>query len=319
MSEPRRHHYCPQFYLAAFTEDGTKDSRLWVIDKLDKKVRSSKPKNEAHQRDFYRVEVPGDEDPFALEKEFSKIETEASSAIQHIVQRRALPDNNGMGYLLSFIGLLAVRTPWHRAHVGGFMETVAKRLMDVVMATRERWEVTKRRMKESGHDVPDDVTYEQMADFIQRDQYRVEVDQNYQLSRMLKSAHTITNLLIRRNWMIVLAEEGELVSSDNPVGLSWSKPMAGWYPPGFGLSNTEVSVPLSKTVGLIGIFEPAKLPIGALKAEGVATFNNQAISRATRFIYSPKDDFTWRPHTGEVLNREAFFQRKPDSPQGNEE
>src|SRR5258707_736763 len=145
-----------------------------------------------------------------------------------------------------------------------------------------------------------------MAEFVQKDQYRVEVHQNEQLRVMLNSANLITDLLIRRNWIIVMADGGEFVCSDNPIGLSWSKPV-GPFSPGFGLSGTEVSVPLSKSVGLIGIFETPKYEVASLRAEGVASFNNKAIGRATRFIYSPRDDFSWRPDTGEVANRQDYF------------
>lgn len=252
------------------------------------------------------MELDDGSDPFALEKEFSKIEGGASSAIDHILKTEKLPAVEPMEFLLSFIGLLAVRTPAYRKKIGGFNEDVAKMVMDVACADEQRFEITKNRLIAEGRDVGD-ISYEDMREFIDGDKYTVETHQNEHLTTMLTSASTITDCLLPRKWTVVLAK-GEFICSDNPVGLNWSKPPEGaWQSPGFGLEGTEVTIPLSKGVALIGTFENLKYETATLDAIGVATFNNKSISRAERFIYGPGENFEWRQEDGKVVGVKEYF------------
>lgn len=311
MSQPRRHHYCPQFYLGTFTEDGSKDGRLWVFDRTKQQVRKSKPVNEAHQRDFYKMELNNDEDPFALEKDFSKIEGGARAAIDHIHRSRSLPDLDGLGYLLSFAGLLAVRTPGFRRQISNFNEELTKKTIAIAVADKSRFETVKARLNRERKDVLEEVSYEDMQDFIKQDRYTVETHQNHQLIAMLQSASTITDCLLLRNWAILVADDGlEFVCSDNPVGLDWTNPQSGesYRSPGFGVKRTEVTIPLSKKVGLIGIFEPLPYQVSSLDKDGVAGFNNASVMRSQRFIYSSSQNFTWRKVDGEITGIDDYFQ-----------
>lgn len=53
---PRQHHYVPAFYLAGFTAGGTKDGKLFVIDRKRATTYETTPRNAAKSRDFYAVE-----------------------------------------------------------------------------------------------------------------------------------------------------------------------------------------------------------------------------------------------------------------------
>lgn len=84
MSQPKLHHYVPQFYLKYFCN---KSERVWVWDKKTRKVFQSKPKNVAAATHFYRVpELIGTEaDPLFLEKELSSVEGEAASILSRCI------------------------------------------------------------------------------------------------------------------------------------------------------------------------------------------------------------------------------------------
>jgi hypothetical protein len=43
-NQSRKHHYVPEFYLAGFTESGTDDGRLHVLDKEQLRQWPSTPK-----------------------------------------------------------------------------------------------------------------------------------------------------------------------------------------------------------------------------------------------------------------------------------
>lgn len=309
MKNPRRHHYCPQMYLDGFTSKTNGDPVLWVFDRAKSNVRKSKPTNEAHQRDYYKMELDDGSDPFALEKDFSVIESHSKEAILHILDTHTFPKKECMEYLVSFIGLLAVRTPSFRSKVGGFNEHVAKMVMDIACGDEKRFELTKKRLVEQGREVSN-VSFADMREFIDGDRYSVETAQNEHLSSMLKSAAIITDCLLPRHWTIAVAQGGDFICSDNPVGLSWSKALPGpWQSPGFGMTETQVTVPLSREIGIIGTFEKPSLKVGGLNPTGIATFNNQAIMRCERWIYGPEQDFIWRDDQGKTENAASFFSR----------
>jgi len=306
MSNPRRHHYCPESFLAWFTTGLTRDGTLWVFDRTKHQIRKSIPKNEGHQRDFYRVDVNDGSDPFFLEKQFSDIEGGAKHAIDFILKEKRLPDVKSMEFLLSFAGLLAVRTPSYRKKMAGVYEELAKKVMEVACADEKMFEATKNRLIDEGHDLAE-LTYEDTKEFVEKDDYTVGTPQNQHLVTMLKSAATITECLYQRNWIIAVAVGGEYICSDNPIGLDWSKKPTTWRSPGFGLSGTEVTIPISKGIALIGIFETPPYTTATLDRAGVANLNNKSIQRAERYIYGSNDDFIWRNEKGDVVNAKEYF------------
>src|ERR1035437_4118844 len=74
MSDPKLHHYVPQFYLERFTNS---DGRLWVFDKKLNRKFCSSPKSIAAETKFYYVsELTGTKyTPLFVEKQFSALES----------------------------------------------------------------------------------------------------------------------------------------------------------------------------------------------------------------------------------------------------
>jgi hypothetical protein len=144
MSIPRKHHFVPESYLSRFTESGERTGDLWVFDRELKMIRKSDPGNSGYQRDFYRLDDGVAEDPFYFEKAFSELESGASQAINQILATKALPDKTGMEYLMSFVGLLAVRTPAFRKRFEAFRTRIAKISMDMACANAAQWEYHKK-------------------------------------------------------------------------------------------------------------------------------------------------------------------------------
>jgi hypothetical protein len=290
-----------------------------VHDREKGQTRKSRPTAEAHARDFYRLDVKPGEDPFFLEKEFSSIEGGAAKAIRHISKFNSLPDKSGMEHLLGFVGLMAVRTPGFRDQTTHFSENLAKLILKTAYADESRFASITARMKRENPEFVSDVSYEEARRFIDEDRYSIEPSQNHSIGLMLDSASTITACLLRRNWMLVIAHGGEFVCSDNPVGLCWSKKMSesgAFYSPGFGMNSTEVCFPLTKRFGLIGIFEELPMALGTFDRKGVASFNNQTLSRSSRFTYSATPDFIWRDDKGTLRGAADFPPTKTRKPKG---
>lgn len=294
--QPRKHHYCPSSYLSFFTNEKNSDGSLFVFDKKIVSSRKGKPRNEAHQRDFYRLDVKEGEDPFFLEQEFSKIEYGAKKAIDIILSTKRLPtDDEDFTFLINFIGLMTVRGPQHRKRVEDFQSRVTKMIMRQITATKDRWQSQIKKLQQTGTEIPEGVSYESMKDFVDNERFIIKHNQTPLIQTMLSTAGSLIDVLAHRKWTVVQATEGShFVCSDNPVGLSWTKDMGGFFSPGFGLPNTLVTFPLSSEFGLMGLFEDHLPDFMTLDAKQIATFNIHAISRADRFVYSPAEDFSWK-------------------------
>jgi hypothetical protein len=78
MSEPKVHHYVPQFYLRRFADA---DGRLWVWDRDRDRTFAAAPSSIASESNFYLLpELAGfGHDPLTLEKQFSGLESDMSA------------------------------------------------------------------------------------------------------------------------------------------------------------------------------------------------------------------------------------------------
>lgn len=82
------------------------------------------------------------------------------------------------------------------------------------------------------------------------------------------------------------------MSCDHPVVLSWrDQEMSG--PIGFGLTNTEVSFPVSKRYMLVGIFENDLDALYEVPDMTVAFANSQRKRNAQRHVYSSSDSYAF--------------------------
>jgi hypothetical protein len=100
-NETRAHHYVPQCWLAGFIDTGEKDGTLWVTDLKRKRQWSCKPSGVGHRRDFYRVDDPSVSDPLAIEKIFSKIESDVAPVFSALYREKRGPrDWTELGTLL---------------------------------------------------------------------------------------------------------------------------------------------------------------------------------------------------------------------------
>ena len=77
----------------------------------------AKPDNAAHERDYYRVEIP-DTDPNVVETFFAQVENRTSPVIRKVIRYHELPDGEDFRVLIEFVTLLALREPTARWALG---------------------------------------------------------------------------------------------------------------------------------------------------------------------------------------------------------
>lgn len=129
VAEPKLHHYVPRFYLRYFCDSS---DRLWVWDKMSRKVYQTSPNGVAAQTHFYRVpEFIGSEvDPLFLEKGLSALEGDAAAILDQCVEQLASSaaferiemSDDDRWTLSSFLAVQFLRTAEQRDILSLFVE-----------------------------------------------------------------------------------------------------------------------------------------------------------------------------------------------------
>jgi hypothetical protein len=143
-----------------------------------------------------------------------------------------------------------------------------------------------------------------MKEFVNDEsRYSIIFDNHTHLNNMMISLDAIIPLLIDRKWSVLLADDkiGNFICSDSPVNLHWTKPQKTFWGPGFGLKGTDVTVPLSKNVLLLGRFEE-ELPTQYLSQRSIAIMNSYTALDSQRYLYSCNKDFIWYMKNNRVGN-----------------
>jgi len=283
----RNHHFVPQGYLAGFTDDGTREGRLFVSDLVSRSVFQTKPRKVGAERDFNRIEAD-DQDPDALERRLGEFEGRAISVIRWIQASGELPSDEELSYVINLTALLVVRNPKRRRAMNSARRQTVRVIGDLLTSDRRLFEYHIAKAKGDGFVRQDaEVSFEAMRKFIQDDQYTVTVSINESLSLELSGFENALRLLGSRYWSLVTAaaDAPDFVTCDHPVTPVFKDPKRGG-PIGYGLRETEVSFPLNTRQVLLGVLEdPLPLRLEA-RARQVAAINSRTVHHADRQVYS---------------------------------
>src|SRR6058998_3328586 len=105
MSEPRKHHYLPQFYLRGFSANG---KSILQIEKQTLRKYMCSIGDAAAIRDYHELDDPSYEDTNALEKSLAAIESKLATAVSRaIAVGIATADIHAK--LVEFVSLMRVR------------------------------------------------------------------------------------------------------------------------------------------------------------------------------------------------------------------
>lgn len=272
VSIPRRHHYVPQVYLAAFTATGEKGGRLHVLDKKSGRSWPSNPADAGCEHDFYMLNVAEDaeHDALALEKFFGQLEGDYREAIRATLDAGNVPADDELGAkLMRFLAAQVLRVP-------GTLEAW-DRGVDQVLRTGA-WYMAK---------TPEE------REFVESDDVTFSLDKNTRLGTLLQPLPELAAALGKRHWTLVKAadEAPDFVSSDRPLTVCWTEPTEKrWPPPALGLARTTAMFPVSRRAALLGMFEG---PFSSEPADPmlVGIVNMWTGLCATRFLYRAEEDF----------------------------
>jgi hypothetical protein len=278
---------------------------LVILDKKTKRVFETGTRNIAGERDFNRIEV-NNVRPDKVENALSPFENEVASAILELEKTHNLSDKLTYEIMMDFIALLSLRHPQNRKR---FYETISLALKYVAklrLSTKEQYESTIRTIKEKGVNIDENVSYEQMKNFVDHEDYDIDVPNEFFIKTELNAIEPILPFLFQRGWALVLASEetGPFITCDRPVSLAWKYPdkMPPIYrrrPPGLGMKDSKLVFPVTKNIALIGEFETQNQIIHANK-NLVSAINRQTLSFAFSQIYAPHLLFVFTDLKGNI-------------------
>jgi hypothetical protein len=312
LTTKRNHHYVPKSHLSGFTKHGNVESSLWVFDQLTAKQWESKPVRVAFQKDLYAISFP-EIKPDAIEDIFADLENKVAPIIRWICENLQMPNGEEYIWLMNYIALLAERTPTRREVFAKPMEDMSKLLLKMSLSTPESYEALRQAMILEGEDVSD-LSYEELHQFAFEEKYSISFDNNTHVQHLLIAMDTIIPTLVDREWTVIYCapELGDFICSDNPVCLQWTKEKdrGFWSSPGYGLRETEVSIPLSSRVILLGKFEKSHSASGRIPSrKSLAIFNSRTGMYSHRYIFSRKKNFFWYTNEGRIGDIDDFKKR----------
>jgi hypothetical protein len=321
--EPRQHHILPAFYLAGFTDTGTKDGTLHVFDYARKRSYTSKPEKVARERDFYRLYKPDLYD-YAIEKDLGALESRLAPVLRHVTETD-LASPQELGTLLSLAANIYVRgrRALERAYLA-LEEQMRSGLKDGTL-TAEAWEEVRELLRLEGEDSAARVTYEEARRRIQEDEaWSPIAPRDYVVARLADLNKLILDALMPDTsedhiWSLAVAnpDAGDFITSDSPLcwmsALPWEpghKKVESIETPGpsdsLHDSSTTVSFPLNKKLALItrsydrGVKERG-FRYEAI-AEVVAWVNARTQLASFGTLYSPSELF-WLLGPGNKMGR----------------
>lgn len=290
-SQTRRHHYVPAFLLQGFTPSGKRDDFLWIHDQGRGKSWRAKPDNAAHERDYYRVEIP-ETDPNVVETLFAQVEDRTSPVIRKVIRYHELPDGEDFRSLIEFVTLLALRTPSFRGLYEQNMDHLQRSFAKMMLSKPEVFDQIIEETRKEGVEIPPEITYEGLRDFALDDCYTVETPRTNSVQMLLKMWRELIPVFSARQWSLCFTRPNEayFICSDMPVSITPTRPDFPLRYLGFGLPETELTVPLSCGVALVGSYEEPSI-IAEVPFDFVRHVNRRTVSFADRFVYSSEKSF----------------------------
>jgi hypothetical protein len=304
MTIARGHHWISQTYLARFTADGRKESKLHVVDLAQRKVFDTAPANVCKERDFNTIEsdtLPPDE----LEKGLSKIEGWVGQSLTNILGNPASIAWEDWNAVLNFMALLATRNPIVRAHVTKKASEDKFNKISDATDTPENFAAAIASAKAGGYTSQESqIDYEEFRAHLSPGMYAFEFPPGYFVPNEFEAMDFLLRQLGQRRWQVVEApaDSPGFVLTDRPLTpfRRDSKHPSIETPVDFGSDDTIAFFPLSPRfagVGVPGIAQRS-VPLAKARRDFVAIANFTMIRICTQRVFAPNALFEVLPAKG---------------------
>jgi Protein of unknown function (DUF4238) len=214
VSDPRKHHYVPRFYLANFSSLEGKKHRLWVYEK-GREPRKSTPTLEGCRKDFYAFVENGQRNT-EVEAWLSKLEAAVAPLIADLAQGKRGPSPNERIRLAVFMGTLFTRTPFGRQMDESlFAPAVTKRIKSLANDPEAFYKLyAEFNAEPSSRELAEQARQEVLSG--KSDE--LEEDEPFRLASIIHVGIQYGEVLSEMDWQFIHSPEDQLfITSDNPV------------------------------------------------------------------------------------------------------
>lgn len=299
MTQPRKHHYLPQFYLRGFSQD---QRSIFQIDRSTGRNYSCQIKDTAAIRDFHEIDADGVEDPLSLEKHLAKVESELAEYLR-VFLKDGISNSTALEEVIGMLSMLRMRVPAVKQHIEQSMAANIRATAEIL---------------ERAGQLPEPPPG--LEDILRVDNLEVSVMNWKCLEIMFDMAASPDILNILRQMRVTLYRStGEefFVTCDQPVALLHPTIRANNpYGVGPALKGVEISFPLSSS-GLIKLDHESgphseKIPT----ADEVKEFNRRTIVMAQNYIFTGKQPELISQQSASLRNTFAGFRYDDLNPGG---
>ncbi|PKO76008.1 MAG: hypothetical protein CVU21_15320 [Betaproteobacteria bacterium HGW-Betaproteobacteria-15] len=267
-SEPRKHHFLPQFYLRGFSIDRR---GIFQIEKSTGRHYGCQIKDIAAIRDYHELDGADTDDPFLLEKKLAEVEGQQAAHLQSALSDGIELEQDRLN-LLELLAIMRMRVPAVKEHIDrSYGSTVRATALALQRAGR---------LPKPPKGLEETLRVERL-DIKVLNWKRLDV-----MFRMGTSEKVLQILASMRATLFRAPFGSRFVTSDQPVAIYHPTLWKGNYGAGPGTLGVEVSFPLSGRALLMldHVAQPHSERV-ATCAE-VEEFNRRTVVMAQEYIYT---------------------------------
>ncbi|MDD2901780.1 MAG: DUF4238 domain-containing protein [Syntrophales bacterium] len=247
MTQPKRHHYLPKFYLEYFCKDGN----LCVFDRKTKEFRNQTPVNTALKSNYYSFKDSEGKKLTDIEQLLSQIEGNAKNVFEKAINNEDITAEEKEHPSL-FIAFMMNRVPDFEKSVNKVYEHTIKSTLKMIYSDEKRVQTTLDEFeKEHGEKLG--LSAEELVEFHKGDNIKVIIDRIKSLQLMIDISFKIFHFFTQMDWLFLHApQETSFITSDNPVVLVPPEDFPkGPYGIGILFKGVRKLFPISQTTCLI--------------------------------------------------------------------
>ncbi len=290
MSEPKRHHYVPQFYLKSFANDR---EQIWVYDRKTREYRQQSVKDTAVQQNYYRVRTKDGKHSTEIEKFFSQVEGLACAAMSKLERGEELTEEE-RGNIALFVSFQMTRVPDFEKRMNEADEKLIKRMNKMSFHSVEAAKAVLDKLNKDTGDDGNDVSPEEMYEFIQQERYTVQFPRERMVRTMLELGYDLARYFVQMDWLLLrTSKEGSFVTSDNPYTLFPPEdydPNTFWGSAvGILTPGAKKAIPISSDTSLFMCDHGGRLVETVAPRDKIRAINAYYARSSDRFIFA-KDE-----------------------------
>lgn len=285
MSDPKRHHYNPAFYLAGFTRERRRNAPFAVYDREKDDFRTQTPDSSAFQRFFYATETATAERDLSTEKLFAEIENASKPLIDRLEQGESISDDD-RATLAVFFALLHTRVPQAERRFNEVANLSQKTLNRMRFASVDDVRAAMREHEQQGQE-PIETSPEEAFAMLTSEEYIFAPHRNETIAMMLRLGVEMGEHLNRFTWHVIHTEpEAQFLAIDAPLVALPPPNWDGYRGYGFLTPGVMSVLPLTSRCAVFFEDTGASIDHRIMPADGVHINNKGIVSHSERYIFA---------------------------------